>query len=275
MKKTFLATVAVMMFASLAFAQREGAAPAATGGTLGITPGQAWSALGNIDPTDKGNTISESYVEQGLVVKEFGADYSLEPFVSFGITRDISGRDYNNRQVYQIGAKVNKLITSQNEKFEAVFSAIGGYAYEQRRDVGSKGGFFGEGLYWMGWNLGSRFPGSGWGAIGNLSPVEKNNLIGVTDTEQDYRLAHLGKYVTLLPYGNLALQKDTAGYDWENYVRYGGGAKLLLFPTSHANTELLAGYVRENRFKSDRSAGGFQVQLRLWLGWSMLKKGGR
>jgi hypothetical protein len=268
MKNTkWLALAALMLLAVAGFAQNT------SGGSftgLGISsfPGQAWNVTGNQAPTEGNNVQSTSYVEQGVTVYKSGS-FTVTPFVSLMFSKDTKGYDWNNRVLEQGGIKLNKYFK------HGIVSVGTAYEYEDRWQSGRKAGnIMGFAQYWFGWqpvaDKNSRFPGFTWGAVGNLSPIEHNNLIGITNVEQGYVLHRFGK-VAIVPYVNATFSADSQKFDWENKNVIGSGLKAVL-PGRHTDAELLAGYLHESRFISGQSAGGFAVQLRLWAGWNPFKK---
>lgn len=234
-----------------------------------ILPGSSWTALGNISPTERGNLIDSSYFEQGVTAYR-SKSLSLVPYVSSVWTVDSKGYDWNNRQTAQFGAKLVK-----NLGGAGIVSLGAAYSREYRWKSGmSASAPIGYASYWFGWNTPSanrsskkvRFPGSSWGIVGNISPVEKGNVLAALYIQQGVAIAKINR-VSLVPFGESTLSTDSKGKDWNNRAICGGGLKFVV-PASSKVVELGASYLREDRFKSGLVANGFSIFIKLWFGWN-------
>jgi hypothetical protein len=233
-----------------------------------ILPGSAWFVLGNLSPFEHDNCIVSGYLEQGVTLFR-SEHYSLVPYVSLGIGVDSQHYDWNNRQTVQVGIKLVRNFS------HGIVSVGGAYAYEHRSKSGdSAHAPVGYANYWFGWHAPTanrssrhiRFPGSSWGVIGNVSPVEKCNLIVSDHIEQGVSVAKIGR-VSLVPFAEATISGDTNGYDWNNRILYGGGVKIVI-PGKSKVAELGASYLKERRFHSGIQKGGYTLFLKVWLGWS-------
>lgn len=244
-------------------------------------PGQFWSATGNIDPVEKGNVISETYFEQGATVwSTTGGKITLEPYVGLGVYFDTKGYDYNNKLMPAIGVKLNKHFGGSQLGSGVV--TVGTAFVDEHRFAGGQCArwmtYYAQ--YWFGWQpaaaLKSRFPGSSWGEIGNVSPVEKDNYILLDYATQAFVLKRLGisKTSAVLPYAEITYGKDTKGYDWDNKIIEGGGIKLGI-PKGGLYTELGAGYLYEHRPISGLTASGFKVSLNFSTQWGLFGRKAR
>lgn len=235
-----------------------------------ILPGSAWSVLGNISPVERDNVISASYLEQGITVYR-NKKLSLVPYVSVGLTADTKGYDWDNRLTSQAGVKLVR-----NFRNGIVSSGIV-YAQEYRWKT-HKRAFapIASASYWFGWQSPSAnrskkksftgFPGSSWGIVGNISPVEKNNVISNIYVQQGVAIAKAGS-VSIVPFGESNTSLDTKGYDWNNRQIYGAGIKFVV-PGPSRVAEFGASYLKEHRWRSNMRADGIVFFVKLWFGWN-------
>ena len=271
MKLNFLFTFLLVVALASSVAAQQGAAPALQGTILDGTglPGQAWTTLGNLSPTEHNNGYSQSYMEQSAAVFASNAgSVTLTPYVSLGLVLDTKGYVWNNKVEPRAGIKLNKLFRS------GVVSLGSAYACEDRFNSLTSSGLI---LYvqdWFGWqsvmNKANRFPGSSWAAIGNISPVEHGNIIGQAYVSQGIVAKRFSK-TTLVPYGEATITRDSKHFDWDNKTIFGAGIKAV-FPRGGLYSELGAAYLHENRFDSGRSAGGLTLFMNASFGWNLLSR---
>ncbi len=271
MKLNFLFTFLMTLALAGSAAAQQGAAPALQGTILDGTglPGQAWTTLGNLSPTEHNNGYSQSYMEQSAAVFASNAgSVTLTPYVSLGLVLDTKGYAWNNKVEPRAGIKLNKLFRS------GVVSLSSAYAYEDRFNSLSSSGFILYAQDWFGWqsvtNKANRFPGSSWAAIGNISPVEHGNIIGQAYVSQGMVAKRFSR-TTLVPYGEATVTRDSKHFDWDNNAIFGAGIKAV-FPRGGLYSELGAAYLHENRFDSDRSAGGLTLFMNASFGWNLLSR---
>ncbi len=234
-----------------------------------VFPGSAWNVTGNTSPTEKDNIISSSYIEQGVRVFHYKT-FSLVPYVSLGVTLDTQGKDWNNRLLGQAGFKLVKDFKSGMVSVSAAY----GEEYRMKSGMRKSAPMF-SATYWFGWDQPNAepsakhfftgFPGSSWGVLGTISPVEEHNVIANVYLQQGITLAKIRK-VSLVSFGEGTYMSDTKGYDWNNRVLYGGGLKVVMPGTSRVG-EIGAAYEHEHRFKSGLTANCFTVFVKLWIGW--------
>ena len=110
--------------------------------------------------------------------------------------------------------------------------------------------------------------------VGNLSPVEKGNILGLGYVTQGVVAKRFSR-ATLVPYVEATVFHDSKGFDWENKATVGGGVKAII-PRGDIYTEIGAAYLHENRFQSGLSAGGLSVFTNFSFNWNLLgRKVGR
>lgn len=222
-------------------------------------PGSAWNTTGNVSPTEGNNVISASYVEQGVTVFH-GKTLSLVPYVSLGATLDTEGNDWDNRFIATSAIKLVKNVSS------GIISISGGYTNEYRFKSGMrKGAPVAQAMYWFGWGSNKRFPGNSWGVLGNISPVERNNLIATAYVQQGIAVAKFHNTL-LVPFAEATLSKDSDGNDWNNRTLMGSGVKLVILGGPQTS-EVGVSYTHERRFDSGLTASAVTAFARFWIGW--------
>ena len=267
----FVAVLSSLLSGTLCSAQ-GGALPAAQGGIVNASglPGQTWTTIGNLSPIEHDNFYTQSYAEQGAALYgNRSGSLTVTPYVSVGLVLDTKGFKWNNKIEPRVGVKVNHLFRN------GIVSLGTAYSYENRfRSIESSALI----LYaqdWFGWqsvaNKSSRFPGSTWAAVGNISPVEHGDVIAQAYVTQGVVAKRFGKF-TLVPFVDTTVSRDTKGFDWDNKAVYGSGAKLCLLH-GDSYTEFGAGYHRETRFGSGQTAGGLAVFTNFSFGWNLLALG--
>lgn len=222
------------------------------------TPGNSWGSAGNSSPTEKDNFIKSMYLEQGFTLFHEGT-LSLVPYASLNGTLDTQGYEWDNRLIATGGMKFVKNFSNGMVSFGA------GYATEYRKGGMQKSAAQIQATYWFGWNQCDRFPGSSWGVLGRVSPVERNNLIANAYLQQGARIAKID-CISIVPFVEGTLSYDDQGFDWNNRAIYGGGVKAII-PSKKGATELGVSYQREQRFKSGTSASNVTLFMRFWFGW--------
>jgi hypothetical protein len=275
MIKTFAKLVMLVALVASAAAQQQSAAPALRGSyadTLGF-PGQSWMTIGNLSPIEHNNFYLQSYVEQNAAIfAAYKGSLTVAPYVALGLSLDTQGLDWNNKAQPRFGIKLNKFFRN------GVLSIGSGYAYEKRFNGDSSSAAV---LYfqdWFGWHSAaekhSRFPGSSWFAIGNISPVEHGNIIGQGYITQGIVAKKFSSF-SLVPYAEGTVFRDTKGFDWDNKVLFGGGVKAVI-PHRELYTEVGMSFAHENRLNSGRSASGVTFFTNFSFEWNLLgRKAGR
>jgi hypothetical protein len=266
--KSLFTLFAVLALATLSAAQ-DGAASALQGSLVDAVglPGQGWTSIGNQSPIEHNNFYLQSYVEQSAAVySTFSGSVTVTPFVGMGLVLDTKGYEWNNKVLPRIGVKANKYFR------KGVVSVGSAYAYEDRFKSFNSSGMTVFVQDWFGWqpvaDKSSRFPGSTWMEVGNLSPVEKGNIVGLGYVTQGVVAKRFSR-ATLIPYFEATVFHDSKGFDWDNRANVGGGVKAA-FIGHDVYTEIGAAYLHENRFQSGLSASGLSVFTNFSFNWNLL-----
>ena len=266
--KSLFTLFAVLVLGAVAAAQ-DGAASALQGSLVDAVglPGQGWTSIGNQSPIEHNNFYFQSYVEQSAAVySTFSGSVTVTPFVGMGLVLDTKGYEWNNKVLPRIGVKANKYFR------KGVVSVGSAYAYEDRFKSFNSSGMTVFVQDWFGWqpvaDKSSRFPGSTWMEVGNLSPVEKGNIVGLAYVTQGIVAKRFSR-ATLIPYFEATVFHDSKGFDWDNRANVGGGVKAA-FIGHDVYTEIGAAYLHENRFQSGLSASGLSVFTNFSFNWNLL-----
>ena len=272
--KSLFVLIAVLILTAISAAQ-DGAVSALQGSladSVGL-PGQGWTSIGNVSPIEHNNFYLQSYVEQSAAMfSTYSGSLTVTPFVGLGLVLDTKGYNWNNKVQPRLGVKVNKFFR------KGVISVGSAYTYEDRFKGVDSSGLTLFVQDWFGWQpvaeKSSRFPGSSWMEIGNLSPVEKGNILGMGYITQGVVAKRFSR-VTVVPYVEATVFRDSKGFDWDNKTMGGGGVKAI-FPRGGVYTEIGAAYLHETRLQSGQSAGGISVFTNFSFNWNLLgRKAGR
>jgi opacity protein-like surface antigen len=106
MKRVVFMLLGLLLLASAASAQSSSV----------YFPGSAWSSTGTSSNVERGNVISMNHIEQGIAIR--GAE-------AFGLATyqvDKKGYDWNNREIYGVGARFTQTIKSGMVRVGAIYS---------------------------------------------------------------------------------------------------------------------------------------------------------
>ncbi len=243
-------------------------------------PGSAWNSFGT-SPLESGNYVNYLHADQGFILGWIGG-VKVEPYVAFNSTHDSKGYMWNNKTEAEVGLKLGKPFS------HGILEVGGAFAVERRQSSPSetRSGFIGFTDGWFGWdaptsrhsdkNLFRSTPGSFQFLAGNVSPFEKNNVIGTVRLEQGITLAKAGR-VSFIPEGWGQVGADTQDKPWNNRLVYGGGLKAAI-PWNSGTVNVLGGYECAEQYRnrggsSSNSVCGPTVKVDIWTGWR--PKGGR
>jgi hypothetical protein len=275
MKMKSLLTIFVVLAMTALAAAQDGAKSALEGSMVDAVglPGQGWTSLGNLSPIEHNNFYTQSYFEQSAAIfSTYSGSITVTPFVGLGMVLDTKGYEWNNKIQPRIGFKANKYFR------KGVISVGSAYSYEDRFKSFTSSGLTLFVQDWFGWQpvaeKSSRFPGSSWMEVGNLSPVEKGNILGLGYISQGV-VAKRFRRATLVPYVDATIFRDSQGFDWDNRATVGAGVKAII-PREQVYTEVGLAYLHESRFQSGLAAGGVSVFTNFSFNWNLLgRKVGR
>jgi len=241
--------------------------------SLTVFPGSAWNST-MTTPLEKGNVINYSHIDQGVTVWKSGG-FQVQPYVALNTVSATKSYSWDNRVQAEGGLKLIQSFKS------GLIDARIAYGYEARKHAGHKA----EPLFaideWFGWgqpNSSKRhvFPGSTWATVGNISPFERGNIIGLGKIEQGVVVAKIGK-VRVIPDAWVMAGFDTKKEFWNNRATVGAGLKLAV-PWKVLAFDVTGGWERARQYHGVKPyqmpASGFVVKVNLWTGWRLHNRGG-
>lgn len=245
--------------------------PIATADLSLLRPGSAWNSLGT-NPVEDGNWVNQFHFDQGIVLAKTGG-VLVEPYVAVNATVDSEGYSWNNKTKVEAGLRLVKPLS------HGVMNVSLAYAHERREEeVGSRSDLT---LYhdaWFGWSQPSvnkkgdssmTLPGTIWWVVGNVSPFEKNNIIGLARAEQGVTVGKIDK-VSLIPIGWAQAGFDSQDKPWNNRYTLGGGLKVS-FPWRTGVLGIQGGYectrYHGKVVVSSSATCGPAVRMDVWTGW--------
>jgi len=228
-------------------------------------PGFVSSSFSSGEPTEPGNVMSGTAVEQGVTLVK-GGPFFVVGFMNFAYRTDSKGYTWNNTNSYQGGAKL--VHVDRHGVFEAAFGVMGEERGEFDR-VRPMTRF----SYWRGWRGDAlsraravAFPGSTYVASGHLTTRESRNWITAASIEQGvtvYSKAHFA----LTPFGRVTTGTDTDNHPWNKRTRLDEGVKVS---RAIAGGVIDAGIARRQTYDtvSNRLTPSNVLFVNFWMGWT-------
>ncbi|HTI39060.1 MAG TPA: hypothetical protein VL484_15965 [Vicinamibacterales bacterium] len=260
--RNLMLTVIFLAAPAFAGAQDTAASPA----TIGF-PGSVNVTFGTVAPTEPGNLVSLTMLEQGVTVWRH-----RKSFVS-GVALASAGRDsqdyvWNNRHALTLGVRFSQVMSNSVLQINAGQSIVADSATAPV----IKPVLYAS--YWAGWHhplSGGRFspsalPGSVSATTGISSALEPDNWVSTLSVDQGVSVYQHG-HTTLIPYSRFAISADTRGFAWDNRTSLDGGLKVR---------QAVAGGVIDlgvaARRQQDRISGSARTApvafVELWYGWN-------
>jgi hypothetical protein len=239
--------------------------------TAPTSQGSMWIDSGGSSPLEKDLAV-RVFGEESLVFRTVGP-FDLGAYVNTTASVDQHRLDWNRFARASTGLKLVK--TFGWKGIDGLARADVGYTVERRFVSGQSAAAPSVDLnYWLGWNPhAGRLAGSSWGiAALNISPTELHNTLLVDYVKQGVTLWKDKGHGTnktlpsLIVFGQITASKDAKHYDWNNFIREGGGVEVLV-PTEHSTVEVGAMYLYETRSVIPRTGAGVEIFIRFWHGW--------
>jgi hypothetical protein len=233
-----------------------------------------WNSFG-FSPIERGNKVNYFHLDQGVIATVLPGKVQLIPYAAVNATKDTKGYTWDNKVKVEAGVK---LVKASSFGMVSVGTA---YARETRKGIDgndSKSGLMAYTDGWMGWDqttpgtrtsLFSSLPGSGWFSVGNTSPFESGNVIGVVRAEQGVTLVKT-KRLSLIPDAWGQVGFDSQGKPWNRRYLYGAGMKVSV-PWSAGVLAVTAGYECAKEYGNSATSSSAMCGPRLsvdpWTGW--------
>ncbi len=234
-----------------------------------------WNTIGQ-NPIEPGDNVDMVHGDAGIILGKV-LKFQFEPFVAFDGVKDTKGYSWNNRAKVQAGFKFVRPLSHGVLEFGTA------YAAERRFGVGlpaqTKTGLIGFTDWWFGWQQPTRhavkrkfltgaLPGTFQGVVGNVSPFERNNLIGWIRADQGFTLTKV-RGISLIPTATSLLTFDTDKKPWNNRYTYGGGLKIA-FPWKSGILDFQGGYQCAKQYAGISMTGGSRCgpgfSMNFWTG---------
>ena len=247
---------------ALASAQDLPATPASIG-----FPGSVNMAAGTVSPTEPGNVVSLTILEQGVTVWRHKGSF-ISGVAQASVGRDSEHYAWNNRRPVTLGVRFSQVMANgvlQLNVGESIVSDTSHASVVKPVAYAS---------YWAGWRhtlAGGRFapralPGSFSASTGILSGLEPDNWVSTAAVDQGVSVYEHGR-LALIPYTRFSIVGDTRGYSWDNRTSIDAGVKLR---RSVMGGSIDAGVAA--RQQSERMTGATRTApvafVELWYGWN-------
>jgi hypothetical protein len=229
-------------------------------------PGSVNMTVGNVTPTEPGNIVSLTMLEQGVTLWRHKNTF-VSAIAQASLGRDTDGYAWNNRRPVTFGARVSQVMSNsvlQLNIGESVVSDSTTSAVIKPVAYAS---------YWAGWrhSLAGRFspralPGTFWITSGVVSGLEPDNWVTSASFEQGAMVYEHGR-TALIPYTRLTANTDTRRFTWNNRTSADAGLKVrrtVMGGVVDAGVAARRQYERVSG--TSRTAGVAFVEL--WYGWN-------
>jgi hypothetical protein len=260
--RNLILTLTILAASALAAAQDAPATPASL-----AFPGSVNMTVGNVTPTEPGNVVSLTMLEQGVTVWRHGSTF-ISGVAQLSIGRDTANYEWNNRRPLTMGVRVSHVLSNsvlQVNFGESVVSDPAMPAIVRPVAYAS---------YWAGWRhavSGGRFapralPGTFWLTSGVVSALEPHNWVTAASFEQGATVYERGR-TALIPYTRFTANADTRGFAWNNRTSVDAGVKVR---RTVMGGVVDAGIAARRQYErvggTSRTAGVAFVEL--WYGWN-------
>jgi hypothetical protein len=256
--------VSVMLLAAPAVsgAQEAPSTPASV-----AFPGSVNMTIGNVTPTERGNVVSLTQIEQGVTVWRHNRTF-VSGLALLSVGRDSDHYAWNNRHPVTLGVRLSQVMSNsvlQLNVGESVVSDAATPTVVKPVAYAS---------YWAGWRhavSGGRFtpralPGSFWITSGVVTALEPDNWITAASFDQGATVYERGR-TSLIPYTRLTANGDTRGFGWNNRTSVDAGLKVrrtIMGGVVDAGVAARRQYERISG--TSRTTGVAFVEL--WYGWN-------
>ena len=257
--------VPVMFLAAPAVAAAQTASP--TPASIGF-PGSVNMTAGNVTPTERGNIVSLTMLEQGVTVWRHKSTF-VSGLAQISVGRDTDHYAWNNRRPVTLGVRFSQVMSNsvlQLNVGESIVSDTTSTTTVVKPVVYAS--------YWAGWRhsvSGGRFrpralPGAFWITSGVVTALEPDNWVTAASFDQGATVYERGR-TALIPYARLTANADTNRFAWNNRTSVDAGLKVR---RSVMGGVVDAGVAARRQYErtsgTSRTAGVAFVEL--WYGWN-------
>jgi hypothetical protein len=260
--RTFTLAAIILSAPAIALAQDTPSTPA----TVGF-PGSVNMTAGTVTPTEPGNVVSLTVLEQGVTI------WRHKGFFVSGIAQASFGRDsdhyaWNNRHPLTFGVRFSQVMAN------SVLQVNAGESIVEDGTNAATAKPIAYTSYWAGWRhtLGRSgfapraLPGSVWATTGIVSALEPDNWVTMAAVDQGVNVYEHGR-TALIPYTRLTAGADSRGFSWNNRVSIDGGLKIRRTVAGGVIDLGVAARRQHERITGNtRTAAVAFVEL--WYGWN-------
>jgi hypothetical protein len=194
-----------------------------------LFPGSVNLSSGTLSPTEAGNVISTTTVDQGVSVWRSGSLFVLG-YASITQRNDTDGYVWNNNTPITLGARVAKTWAS------GVLQINLGVGIVANASTGPATAPVGYVSYWTGWRntrthpgrFALAFPGHAWASSGVVTPLEPGNWITNASAEEGITVWRARQF-DIVPFAAVTVVRDTTGNSWNDKNVGDLGAKVQRF----------------------------------------------
>ena len=231
-----------------------------------LFPGSINVSSGMLSPSESGNVMSSTTVDQGVSVWRSGSLFVLG-YASVTERNDIDGHPWNNNTPIAVGARVAKSWTS------GILQVNVGLGVIANASTGPAAGPVAYASYWAGWRHPRAhpnrfilaFPGHVWASSGIVTALEPGNWITNASAEEGVTTWRYRQF-DVVSFGALTAARDSKGNAWNNKTVADAGAKVQRFVPGGV-IEAGAGARLESYQTTHVTQSGPVVFVNFWLGW--------
>lgn len=258
----FIVPVILLAAPALAVAQEASSTPASI-----AFPGSVNMTVGNVTPTEPGNVVSLTMLEQGVTVWRHGSTF-VGGIAQLSVGHDTDHYAWNNRRPVTMGVRLSQVMSNSVLQLNVGESVV----TDAATPTVIKPVAYAS--YWAGWRRatsGGRFtpralPGTFWLTSGVVSALEPNNWVTAASFEQGATVYEHGR-TALIPYTRFTANADTRGFAWNNRTSVDAGVKVR---RTVMGGVVDAGIAARRQYErvggTSRTAGVAFVEL--WYGWN-------
>jgi hypothetical protein len=230
-------------------------------------PGSVNMTVGNVTPTEPGNVVSLTMIEQGVTVwRHKGSFVSAVAQASIG--HDTDHYAWNNRRPITFGVRFSQVMSNSVLQLNLGESIVNGTM--SSADVKPVA----YASYWAGWRhplSGGRFtprslPGSVWATTGISSGLEPDNWVTTAAFDQGVNVYEHGR-TSLIPYTRFNISGDTRGFSWDNRTSMDGGIKVRRTVMGGVIDAGIAARRQHERITGTTRTAAIAF-VELWYGWN-------
>lgn len=230
-------------------------------------PGSVNMTVGNVTPTERGNVVSLTMLEQGVTVWRHKNTF-VSGLAQLSVGRDSDHYAWNNRRPVTLGVRFSQVLSNSVLQLNVGESIVSDTTTSRVMKPVAYAS------YWAGWRhslSGGTFrpralPGTFWITSGVVSGLEPDNWVTSASFDQGAMVYEHGR-TALIPYTRFTANADTRGSTWNNRTSVDAGLKVRRTVMGGVVDAGVAARRQYERLSgTSRTAGVAFVEL--WYGWN-------